>query len=650
MVGGTNRTGYQYVKSRTYGYHTGTRDKGNILHTDMKPMADSNTTGRWRAIRMVATAMAMLCLAATQVGLAQDSDSDGQAAPITSVPATRQADKVVLLPIRTAIDRFTMKGLEQRLERAQGEGAQAVVIELDTPGGEVGAVLEISDLLKTSQVPTVVAWVNTTAYSGGAIIAMACDDIVTNDPGTLGDAIPIQVSMILGLQQLSEEERQKILAPLLVDLVDSARRNGYDEKLVQGFVSLGVELWMIERTRVGPEGQPIGERMFIDLAEYRLLFGEPQEARTPQIPSAGTGQTSAETPEPAAGAPVDPSDPTAFRPAGPRLEGLDADQTLSRGLAVPTERVTLSEGDRGRWKVVAYVTDGKAPVTMTSEQLVRYGVATDVVRNDEQLKAYFGASSLVRYEESVWMIIARFMSNPVVKGILIVAVLVGFFIEMASPGLGVPGAIGLLALIGLLAPAAMVGMAGWWEFAALGLGVLLVLVEIFVVPGLGVPGVIGAVLVFVGLLGTFTGGGGFQTSGDLLTGVVVLLLSLSSAGVIIFLFAKNLGRIPGLNRLILRSVPIEGDDDNPSFFEAMAISAPKTELAVGAVGEAIGTLRPSGRARFGEELVDVVSVGPIIEQGQRVRVVESTAFSVVVEPTDEAPGLETTPAPRSEEA
>lgn len=587
-------------------------------------------------MRLALVSLLALALVAVEVGLAQEGgQASAQSAPISSVPASRQAQEVVVLPIRTAIDRFTMKGLEQRLERAQEDGAQAVVIELDTPGGEVGAVLEISDLLKTSQVPTIVAWVNNTAFSGGAIIAMACDDIVTNDPGTLGDAIPIQVSQLMGIQQLSEEERQKILAPLLVDLVDSARRNGYDEKLVQGFVSLGVELWMIERTRPGPEGQPVGERMFIDLAEYRMLFGEPPEARSSEIPSAGTGQATSQ-PEATDADQADPSDPTAFRPAAPRLADLDAQQELSRGLAVPTTRASLSEGDRGGWQVVAYVTDGKAPVTMTAEQLVRYGVANRVVTNDEQLKAFFGATSLERYEENFWFVVARFMSNPLIRGLLLVCVIVGFFVEMASPGLGVFGAIGMLALVGLLAPAAMVGMAGWWEFVALGLGALLVLVEVFVVPGLGVPGVIGAVLVFLGLLGTFTGGNGFQTQGELLTGVVVLLLSLATAGVIIFLIAKNLGSIPGLNRLILKSVPSDGDDDQPSFFDAMSTGTTRVRLEVGTVGEAVGVLRPSGRARFGEDLVDVVSVGPIIESGQPVRIVEATAFSVVVERADDA--------------
>ncbi|MCW5757413.1 MAG: hypothetical protein KIT54_09275 [Phycisphaeraceae bacterium] len=587
-----------------------------------------------RMPRRIAVVIASLLLLTVQFGFAHLDQDQPSAPPAAAVPASRQADKVVVLPIRTGIDRFTMRGLEQRLERARLQNAQAVVIELNTPGGEVGAVLEISDLLKTTTIPITAAWVNNQAYSGGAIVAMACQSIVTNDPAVLGDAIPIQIAPILGLVQISEEERQKILAPLLIDLVDSARRNGYDEMLVQGFVSLGVELWMIERTRTGPQGQPVGERMFITLAEHRMLFGEPSPSRTPQIPSAGTAaqeQTTKEA-QPST-APSDPSDPTAFRPAGPGLGVVDADQSVSRGLARPSERVVLSEADRGGWSVVAYVTDGKAPVTMTSEQLVRYGVATIVVRDDNELKAYFGATKLVRYEESIWMIIARFMAHPVMRGILFVIVLVGFFVEMASPGLGVPGAIALVALIGLLTPAAMVGMAGWWEFAALGLGVLLVLVEVFLVPGLGVPGVIGALLVFVGLLGTFTSGGSFQTREELLTGVVVLLLSLASAGVIIFLLAKNMGRIPGLNRLILKSVPSD-DDESPSFFEAMSPTLPRAPLTVGAIGRAVGTLRPAGRARFGDDLFDVVSEGPIIDDGARVRVVKVSAFSVVVEPVD----------------
>ncbi|MGD1916441.1 MAG: hypothetical protein ACFCBV_09675 [Phycisphaerales bacterium] len=601
-----------------------------------------------KAIRLFLLSFLAFGIIAFEVGSANAAWQD-ESAPqtLSAVPANRQAEKIVSMPIRTAIDRFTMKGLEQRMERAEREGVQAVVIELDTPGGEVGAVLEISDLLKTTQVPIVVAWINSEALSGGAIIAMACDEIVTNDPAMLGNAIPIQLVPLLGAREIPEDIRQKILAQLLVDLVDSARRNGYDEKLVQGFVSLGVELWQIERTRPGPEGQPVGERMFIDLAEYRLLFGEPPAARTPQIPSAGTGRTrqvlepsedhdaTLEADDNEARESDVEGDATEFQPASPELGTLDVGSDMTKGLFVDTNRPTLSEGDRGGWKLVAYATDGKAPVTMTSDQLVAYGVATEVVKTDEELKAFFGASEMVRYEESIWMVVARFMSHWIVRGLLIVVVLVGFFVEMASPGLGFPGAIALLALIGLLAPSAMVGLAGWWEFLFLGIGILLVLLEVFVVPGLGVPGVVGAVLVFVGLLGTFTGGGTFQTQRDLITGVVVLLLSLGTASVIIFFIAKNLSRIPILSGLVLQSTPVDDDEQSPTFFSAMAPEAPAPVLSSGTIGEAVGVLRPSGRARFGEDLVDVVSVGPVIENGQSIRVVESTGFRVMVEPADE---------------
>jgi len=569
--------------------------------------------------------------------------------PSAAVPASRQAARVVVLPIRSAIDRFTVRSMERRLARAADEGAQAVVIELDTPGGEVGAVLELSDLIKNAQTPNIVAWVNNQAFSGGAIVAMACPTIVTNDPATLGDALPIQIAPVVGLIQMQPEERQKILAPLLVDLIDSARRNGYDEKLVQGFVSLGVELWLIERTRPGPNGEPVGERLFIDLAEYRMLFGEPPAARTPQIPSAKVAQADGDAPPrpdpprdrggqgeadrgPDSGAqPPEGDDPTAFKPAAPGLAGLDDRGEVSMGLAVDSDRPVLSEADRDAWRVVAYVTDGKAPVTMTSAQLVRYGLATAVVRDDAQLKAFFGASDLDRYEEGPFIAVARFLGNPIVRGVLMVVVLVSFFVELASPGLGVGGAIGLGAVIALLAPPAMVGMAGWWEFAAIGVGAILVVVEIFLLPGVGIAGVSGAALLFVGLIGTFVGPGGFQTRGELLAGVVAVVMALATAGVIVFFLARNFSSIPLFKSLILAESVGEQSQGVLAAMDPQTHPGPRQ----GEVGRAVSALRPSGKARFGEQILDVVSVGPVIVTGQRVRVVRADGFSVVVEPDEE---------------
>src|SRR5690606_34714401 len=70
-----------------------------------------------------------------------------------------------------------------------------------------------------------------------------------------------------GLQQLPATERAKLESPLLDEVVDSARRNHYDENLVQSFVSVGVELWLIENGETG-------EKVFVDREEYRAAIGE----------------------------------------------------------------------------------------------------------------------------------------------------------------------------------------------------------------------------------------------------------------------------------------------------------------------------------------------------------------------------------------
>jgi membrane-bound serine protease (ClpP class) len=116
---------------------------------------------------------------------------------------------------------------------------------------------------------------------------------------------------------------------------------------------------------------------------------------------------------------------------------------------------------------------------------------------------------------------------------------------MAHPGLVVPGGVAAVALVALLAPPMLVGMAGWWEVGAIVGGILLIVIEIFILPGFGVAGILGIILILGGLLGTFvdnSGGGLFPDSPqgrqDLMYGAVSLLLSIVSSGVAIYFISK----------------------------------------------------------------------------------------------------------------
>jgi membrane-bound ClpP family serine protease len=572
------------------------------------------------------------------------------AAPV--IPASRAAVNVAIIPIRGPIDSIMERSVKRRIASAAESGADAIVFQLNTPGGEVGAVLEICRAIKQSPVPNTVAWVNAQAYSGGALIALACREIIVADAAVMGDALPIVVGP-LGIQSLSDAERQKIMSPLLTEVVASARERGYDEYLVQGFVSTGVELWLVES-----KAEP-GRFYFVDRSEYRILFGTEPAETAPVIPSARggpRGATGALPPEAPGlpgtirprhrGAPVDPgvspalppaSGPTQFRPASPDLQPL-GDQ-ISLGLAAATRRPVFSEADRGQWRLVERVTDGRGIVTLDTELMFRYGFAVraatprGTVNTEAELRDFFNATRLARIDESAVEVIARLLSNIILRGILLVVFVVCLFLELMNTGAIIPGALAALALIGLAAPTIALGLEGWWGPVSVLTGVGLILLEIFVLPGFGIFGVGGLLMLFAGLVVMFIPGGNpfgmtSQERTQLLTNLTTFLVGIGiSIGLIVYL-GRNFGSLPVLRRLILTGQGAQTSE--LSMLEAMGPQAPAA-IRPGVEGITTTPLRPAGKMKVGEDLYDVVAVGAFIDAGVPVRIVEVTPFRIAVE-------------------
>ncbi len=549
------------------------------------------------------------------------------AATTAPVPASRHAENVVAITIRGPIDKWTSYSVQRRLKAAEQMGADAIVIDLDTPGGEIGAVLEICNAIKGSPIPNTVAWVNRQAYSGGAIIALACKEIVISDPATMGDAAPIAVSPVTGLQNLGDVEREKLLRPLLTELIDSARRNGYDELLVQAFVTTGVELWLVENTKTG-------QRLFVDEREYNLLFDdEPQRgrvdiSRADQPPSA-SGRTSA-------GAETDNAIRLASPDLGRGLESEIAEDLEFKGSE--SRRPILSGADQGDYRLIGYAWDGGL-LTLTTQDLQRYGFAERVVKTDEEMKQFFGAKTITRLDRTWSEALARFLDSFAVKGFLVVIFLLALFMEMAAPGIGLAGGIAVGCLALLVAPQFLVGAASWWGIAAILAGLLLIGVELFVIPGFGVPGVAGVIALLLGLLGVIVGPGGFSGPGaqeDIVYGAATLMLALFTAGVGMYFIGKHYRSIPLFNRLVLMD-HIGGAEDAGGMLGAMG-SPESSAVTVGDVGVATTPLRPAGTAEFDDALVDVVSDFGFVESGRAVRVTSVGRFRVAVEPLpDEGP-------------
>src|SRR5262249_54129960 len=147
----------------------------------------------------------------------------------------------------------------------------------------------------------------------------------------------------------------------------------------------------------------------------------------------------------------------------------------------PSARPDLSlPENRGKFKYVEYVSDGAGVLTLRESELLRYGVAKQKIHNDDELKAYFGASTLWRLDENWADATARFLSQFWVKAFLIIVFLVAIFVEMMHPGVSLPGGIAAVCLVGLVLPPILAGIAGWWALGAIILGLGLICVELFV--------------------------------------------------------------------------------------------------------------------------------------------------------------------------
>ncbi len=214
-------------------------------------------------IGAVCVAVLASALASASVGAAQSPSRDG---PTTSSSASSSGAGGTAAVIKLAgeVDDYNRDALFRRFDKARRIGARTVILEIDTYGGLVTSGLDISRFVKNQKDLHTIAFVNSKAISAGAMIAMACDEIVMTPSGTLGDCAPIIISRSGGgYETVGGTERAKMESPILADFQESARRNGYDPLLARAMVTLKPAVHWIE--------DDAGKRQFVDEPEFLTL-------------------------------------------------------------------------------------------------------------------------------------------------------------------------------------------------------------------------------------------------------------------------------------------------------------------------------------------------------------------------------------------
>ena len=177
------------------------------------------------------------------------------------------------------------------------------------------------------------------------------------------------------------------------------------------------------------------------------------------------------------------------------------------------------------------------------------------------------------------------------------------------------------------------GTAGWLEVVLFGLGVLCMALEVFVIPGFGVFGISGVLLMLVSMVMASQTFGDFGYRSDLeqmTRSLSTITAAMAVVVVLSLLMSRFLPELPFFRHIALIPPGELDDQAEPQLRpEYLGHEAPLSRL-IGEPGATLAVLRPSGKARVGGRLVDVVSDGPFVAAGATIEVVSVTGNRIVV--------------------
>lgn len=148
--------------------------------------------------------------------------------PLIVTPAAAQTSgSVLVVPITGTIDLGLAPYLSRILDRAADENAAAVLLDIDTPGGRLDAVLQMRDAILDSEVRTI-AFVDRTAFSAGALIAIAAEEIYMTPAAVMGAATPVDGA--------GETASAKVVSAVRKTFKTTAEARGRDPEVAEAMV------------------------------------------------------------------------------------------------------------------------------------------------------------------------------------------------------------------------------------------------------------------------------------------------------------------------------------------------------------------------------------------------------------------------------
>ncbi|GAC1467267.1 MAG: hypothetical protein NVSMB9_08700 [Isosphaeraceae bacterium] len=273
-------------------------------------------------------------------------------------------------------------------------------------------------------------------------------------------------------------------------------------------------------------------------------------------------------------------------------------------------------------------------LSLTADEAASYGLG-QVVNEVEDFKALYGLRGKeIRIDGPTWVdSLVTVLTNPLVSWLLLFVGLFMLVLELKLPGIGLPAITSSLAFMLFFWSHYLGGTADQLEIVLFIIGMLCLALELFIFPGFGIFGMSGVLLVLASIVMAShsflwpTHEYEYRAMGYTL---IQLTLAMLAVGVGAVLVARYLPSLPLFNRLVLKAEPwtvVIDPDLHPSQrtegYDSLA-------YLVGETGRTTTVLRPSGKARFGDALIDVTADGFFMEPDSLVEVVDVQGSRVIV--------------------
>ena len=260
-------------------------------------------------------------------------------------------------------------------------------------------------------------------------------------------------------------------------------------------------------------------------------------------------------------------------------------------------------------------------ISLTTNQAIKYSIADgiaesieDVLKKVEMENAEIIDSS-IKWSESM----RRFLTDPTVSSLLMTFGFLGLLFEIQSPGWGIPGAIGIICLLLFFGTTIDTGMATGIELIIIVIGILLLLLEFFIIPGFGLFGIGGFIITLGGLFMLLIPKNPLNNDYTIATWAFAIA---TVGGILsIFLIFRILAKTKFWEKLTLPTSQKSSDGYNTSL---------GFENFVGKLGISTSDLRPSGWGEFESRKLFVVTDGEFVSKEEKIKILSVDGNRIVV--------------------